>query len=157
MRSYNWFIPITRLLFSAPIALVVVVISHTGMRRYSSLLYHCNGGWHAAISVFLQLCLASAIIEFFMWISWLMFTRLKLHSGGHGSKETKRSRLESQKLFGPDSAQWRLGVAAILIVIGARIVGLPDACPDLDITKFSLRLFVGGLIFMYAVMMALFL
>jgi hypothetical protein len=155
MRGYYWFIPATRFLFSVPIALVVIIISHTGMRRYSPLLYNCNGGWHAGISVFLQLCLASAIIELFMWISWLVFTRPKLHGRGHGLKESKLARMESQKLFGPDSMRWRMMLGAILLVVSVKVVGIPDACPELDIARFSLRLFLGGMLFMYSVMMGL--
>lgn len=157
MRRYHWFIPISRLLFSVPIALVVILISHTGIRRYSSLLYHCNGGWHAGISVFLQLCVASAIIEFFMWTSWLVFTKPKVHAEQRGFRESKRSSVEGRELFGPESPQWRMALAAILVIVSVEIVGLPDACPELDIAKFSLRLFAGGLLFMYAVMMGLFL
>lgn len=155
MLRYHWSIPTTRFLSSVPIALVVVAVSHTGIRRYSSILYHCNGGWRAAISVFLQLCLAAAVIEFLMWISWCVFTRPKLPAERSGAIELKRSLVEGQKLFGPSSPQWRMVLASILAVFSLTIVGIPDACPELDIPKFSLRLFLGGLLFMYSVMMGL--
>lgn len=143
--------------FLAPsfaIAFVVVVASHIGRRGQT--LHYCNGGWNAAIAVFLQLSIAGLLIESLNWARWSVFVKPKTHSARSRKSVTADFLFSGRHLPGPSSLSWRVLLASLLGVFGVAVVGIPDACPDLDVVRFSQRLFLGGAVMMYAIFMVIY-
>src|SRR5271155_2542938 len=97
---------------SLAIAFVVVVVSHVGLK--SRTLHYCNGGWHAAIAVFLQLSIAGLFIESLNWARWYIFLRAKAHSTRSRKNNATGFLFGGRHLHGPSSLSWRVLLASLL-------------------------------------------
>jgi len=151
---YDWSTPLGRL-FSGMVAAVVVVFgSHMGS-KHRTMPVICNGGWHAGLSVFLQLSLAAAIIESVTWAIWFVAVRPKVQPARSNIDDPGEYVLSGGQFLGPTPSNLSLALAAVLVIVSLRVVGIPDACPMLDLPKLSLRFFLGGMLMTYGVMLGI--
>ncbi|HEY4839078.1 MAG TPA: hypothetical protein VIH72_10740 [Candidatus Acidoferrales bacterium] len=152
MPRYDWSSPVSRLGFGMVVALGVVVSFHAGGKHRTTPII-CNGGWHAGTSVFFQLFLAVAIVEVVGWAIWYLTIRQTVTPARPGIDDPDDYKLSGGKFLGPTPSYMSVALGILLIYFGLRVVGIPDVCPSLDVTRFSLRYFLGGLMMMYGIMM----
>jgi hypothetical protein len=152
MPRYNWSSPLSRLGFGVVVALVVVLTSHAGS-GHRTIPVICNGGWHAGTSVFLQLFLAVAMVEVVGWAIWYFTIRPTITPAQPGIDDPDDYKLSGGQFLGPTPSPLGVALAILLFFFGVRVLGIPDACPMLDLAKFSLRHFLGGQVMMYGIMM----
>jgi hypothetical protein len=151
MPRYNWASPVSRMGFGMVAALLAVMSFHA-TPRHSATLVICNGGWHAGISAFLQLFLGVAIVEVVSWAIWYFTIRPTVTPAQTGIDDPDDYILSGGQFLGPKPSYMSVALAIVLIFFGVRVVGIPNVCPLLDLTKFSSRFFLGGLTMMYGIM-----
>jgi len=152
MPRYDWSNPVSRLGFGMVVAFGVVVSFHAG-GKHRTIPIICNGGWHAGISVFLQLFLAVAIVEVVSWAIWYFTIRPTVTPARLGIDDPDGYKLSGGQFLGPTPSPLSVALAILLVFFGVRVLGIPDVCPMMDLTRFSLRLFLGGQVMMYGIMM----
>lgn len=152
MPRYDWSSPFSRLGLGMVVAFCVILTSHVAS-RHRSIPIICNGGLHAGISVFLQLSFAVAIVEVTGWGIWCFTIKPTVTPAQPGIDDPGEYKLSGGKFLGPKPSQLTVALAVLLVYFGLRVVGIPDVCPLLDRTSFSLRLFLGGMMMMYGIMM----
>jgi hypothetical protein len=154
MPRYDWSMPVFRVFVGTGAAALVVIGSHL-QPKYRTELVICNGGWHAGVSVFLQLLLAVPMIEVLTWAIWFFAVRPKDRPLEPAIDDADGYVLSGGEFLGPKPSYASLALAVVLVFLSVRFIGIPDVCPELDLTKFSLRLFLGGLLMMYGLMIGM--
>jgi hypothetical protein len=151
MPRYDWSSPVSRMGFGMIAALLVVVSFHASP-KHSTTLVICNGGWHAGIFVFLQLFCGVAIVEVLGWVNWYFTIRPTVTPAQFGIDDPDDYKLSGGRFLGPKPSYLSVAIAILLVFFAVRVMGIPDVCPLLDLTTFSLRFFLGGLMLMYGIM-----
>jgi hypothetical protein len=97
--------------------------------------------------------LRSSIVEVTGWGIWCFTIKPTVTPAQPGIDDPGEYKLSGGKFLGPKPSQLTVALAVLLVYFGLRVVGIPDVCPLLDRTSFSLRLFLGGMMMMYGIMM----
>ena len=111
------------------VALGLIVSFHAG-GKHRAIPIICNGGWHAGISVFVQLSLAVALVEIVSWTNWYFTIRPTVTPAQPGIDDPDDYKLSGGQFLGPAPSYMSVALAVLLIYVGVRVVGIPDVCPS---------------------------
>jgi hypothetical protein len=153
LPRYDTAAPIGRLFVGVFAAFFVVIFRHVPP-KYSSAPVICNGGWEEALFVFVQLVAAAILIELVSWAIWYVFVRPKVRPARPGIDDPDDYVLSGGQFLGPKASIVSIVLACILGPYSLLGIGIPDPCTWMEHNKFSTRTFAGGLVLMYAIMMA---
>src|SRR5579862_410261 len=113
MPRYDWSSPLSRLGFGMVVALGVIVSFHAG-GKHRTIPIICNGGWHAAVSVFVQLSLAVATVEVVSWVIWYFTIRPTVTPAEPGIDDPDDYKLSGGQFLGPTPSYISVAIAMVL-------------------------------------------
>jgi hypothetical protein len=112
----------------------------------------CNGHAREYLLAFAQLAGAAIFIEILSWAEWFVTERRQTPTSQTGTDDLNKYELSGGELLGLEGSIYSLVFAIALIVFSARVLGIPDPCPPMNLNPFSLRHLMGGLLAVYGVL-----
>jgi hypothetical protein len=153
MPRYDSAAPIGRLFVAMFAAFFVVFVRHVP-GKFSSAPVICNGSWEEGLFVIVQLVAAAILIELVTWAMWYVFVRPNVRPARPGIDDPDGYVLSGGQFLGPKPSIVSIVIACILGLFSLLGIGIPDPCTWMEHNKFSTRTFAGGLVLMYAILMA---
>lgn len=155
MPRYNWRYPLGRLICASFAAFCWAFVMNGGPNPdvpLSTAPIICNGDLREHVLVFVQLVSAALFIEVLSCVVWFVHQRRGASSAELGMDDLTPRKLSGGELLGLEGSIYSLVFAIALIVISARIIGIPDPCPTMNLNPFTWRHFMGGLLTMYGIL-----
>jgi hypothetical protein len=112
----------------------------------------CNGDVREYLLVFAQLAGTAVFIEFLSWAVWFVQEKRKVPPVQPGMADLSEKKIGGGELLGLEGSIYSLVFAIALVGFGARVVGMPDPCPPMNLNPFSLKHLLGGLLVMYGIL-----
>jgi hypothetical protein len=153
MARFNWRYPLGRLISAGFLTLCWLFVGSGGPDVPLGVApVICNGDAREYLLVFAQLVGAALFIEILSWAVWYVRDSREVSASQSGMPELNKYKLSGGELLGLEGSTFSLVFAIALIVIGAKVLGVPDLCVPSNLNPFSWRHLTGGLVVMYGIL-----
>lgn len=112
----------------------------------------CNGDAREYLIIFALLTGAALFIEILSWAVWFVTDSRQVSTSQPGMDSLNKYKLSGGELLGLDDSIYSLVFAIVLVVFGAKVLGIPDPCVTSNLNPFSWRHLMGGLLVMYGIL-----